>query len=400
MIADAKRPVRILFVVNNPDFFLSHRLAIAQAALASGFEVHVATPEKGNVAAVLGHGFLFHAIPMDRSKGRPWIELRTLWSLYRLYRRLAPALVHHVTIKPVLYGSMAARLAAVPCVVNAIPGLGYVFISRGLKSGFIRVAVKACYRFAFRHPNQKIIFQNEDDIQSFLEAKLVPRQDAVLIRGSGADPKVFHPLPEPAGDPLILLASRMLWDKGIREFVEAAALLKGRGLRARFVLVGDVDQGNPASIPQDWLRDTHANGDVEWWGPRTDMPDILNQAHVVCLPSYREGLPKVLIEAAACGKPLVATDAPGCREIVRNGENGLLVRVRDGHSLAEAVLRLVEEPGLRQRLGRNGREMVEREFTLDGVVNRTLALYRELLDKRQSINGQQPSLANGRSGNE
>lgn len=369
---------KLLFVVNNPAFFLSHRLPIAQAAREEGWEVHVATPERDGADAVRRHGFVFHTVPMDRSKGRPWRELGTVLALHRLYRRLRPDLVHHVTIKPVLYGTVAARWAGVPAVVNAISGMGYVFLSRGMKGALVRALVHAAYRFSLRHPRLRVIFQNPDDRAYFASRKLVREVDAVLIKGSGADTDAFRPAPEPAGDPTVVLAGRMLWDKGVGEYVRAAALLRPRHLRARFVLVGDPDPGNPASIPRHWLEEAQRSGHVEWWGHRDDMAAVLGGAHVVCLPSYREGLPKVLIEAAACGRPIVATDAPGCREIVRHGENGLLVPLRDDAGLAQAIDRLLSEPELRSRLGRRGREMVEEEFSLEHVVGRSLELYREL----------------------
>lgn len=369
---------RLLFVVNNPAFFLTHRLPIALAAQAAGYEVHVATPDGSGLGLIRSSGFTHHVVPMDRSRGRIWRELATLFSLVRLYRALKPRVVHHVTIKPVLYGTLAARLSRVPAVVNAISGLGYIFISPGAKAFLVRCFIEAAYRFSLRHPRQRIIFQNPDDRDYFVRRGMARASDTVLIKGSGADTSVFKPSPEPEGDLLVLLASRMLWDKGVGEYVSAARLLRKDHARTRFVLVGSTDPGNPSSVPEPWLREAQAEGAVEWWGNRDHMERVLNQAHIVCLPSYREGLPKILIEAAACGRPIVATDAPGCREIVRHGENGLLVPLRDEIRLAEALGTLLCQPLLRRKLGMRGREMVESEFGLDTVVEQTVDLYRQL----------------------
>ncbi len=303
----------------------------------------------------------------------------SLFALYRLYNSLRPDLVHHVTIKPVLYGGTMARLARVPAVVNVVTGLGYVFISRGLKGWLLRNSVKLVYRLALNHPNSRVVFQNPDDRETFVRNGLVDASAAVLIKGSGVDVNEFSPTPEPLGRPLVLLASRLLWDKGVGEYVEAARRLREEGVKARFVLVGDSDFGNPAMVMKGQLEAWHRSGIVEWWGHRDNMSAVFAQAHVVCLPSYREGLPKVLIEGAACGRPIVATDVAGCREIVHDEHNGLLVRPRDAVALADALRRLIENPSDRQRMGLRGREIVMTEFSLAKVIGDTLAVYRELL---------------------
>jgi len=200
-----------------------------------------------------------------------------------------------------------------------------------------------------------------------------------IVRGSGVDVKKFIPAEESTGVPIVMLASRMLWDKGVGEFIEAAKILKQEGVEARFVLVGDSDPENPASIPNAQLSEWHELGIVEWWGERGNMHEMLTQAHIVCLPSYREGLPKVLLEAASCGKPIIATDVPGCREIVHNGENGILVPLKDSSSLASAMKELINNPEKRKIIGINGRRLVENEFSEEIVVSQTLKVYQELL---------------------
>lgn len=376
----SERP-RLLFTVNDAGFFLSHRLPIALAAKAEGFDVQVATGPGAAVARIVAHGFPHHAVPISRRGRNPWTEAKAIWALYRLYRSLRPDLVHHVTIKPVLYGGIAARLAGVPAVVSAVSGLGYVFVRHGPASAMLRAIVKAAYRIALHRQGARVIFQNPDDHREFVEQGLVAAKACVLIKGSGVDIGRFAPTPEPAGAPRVVLAARMLWDKGVGEFVEAARLLNKDGVQARFVLVGASDDGNPTAIPSARLRAWQADGVVEWWDHRTDMPGVLAQAHIVCLPSYREGLPKSLVEAAACARPIVATDVPGCREIARDGENALLVPARDPAALAEALARLIADPGLRRRMGARGRAIAEAEFSLDRVVAETLALYGTLVEE-------------------
>ena len=372
-------PLKILYVVNDGPFFLSHRLPLALAARDAGYEVHVATPAWPGAEHLRAQGLVFHDIPLLRRGTRPFQELKGFMALLRLYRGLRTDIVHHVTIKPVLYGGIAARMAGVPAVVSAVPGLGYVFINRGARIAVVRRLVMCVYRLALRQRRLRVIFQNPDDMVLFVKQGLVRRGDGVLIRGSGVDMENFSPRPEAPGTPVVLLASRMLWDKGVGEFVEAAHRLREAGVAARFVLVGDTDPGNPAAIPRTQLEAWRDAGAVEWWGHQADMQEVFAAAQVVCLPSYREGVPKVLIEAAACGRPSVATDVPGCREIVRHEVNGLLVPPRDAQALADALRRLVEDPDLRARLGRAGRDIAVAEFSLRRVIDETLGVYSDLL---------------------
>ncbi len=370
---------KLLFTVNDAGFFLSHRLPIAQAARDVGYDVHIATAPGAAVARIRDLGFTHHPVPLSRRGLNPLAEAGTIWALYRLYRRLRPALIHHVTVKPVLYGGIAARLAGAPAVVNAVSGLGYVFTRRGWKSVLPRFAIETGYRWALRRRGARVIFQNPDDRAAFLTQDMAAAKDSVLIKGSGVDVTRFVPSPEPEALPVVVLPARMLWHKGVGEFVEAARHLNKDGARARFVLVGDTDDGNPTAIPAAHLRSWLNEGVVEWWGFRSDMAAVLQQAHIVCLPSYREGLPKSLIEAAACARPIVSSDVPGCREIARDGDNALLVPPRDPAALAEALRRLIGDAALRRRFGRRGRDIVEAEFSLDRVIGETLDLYRSLL---------------------
>lgn len=363
---------RLVFLVSEDWYFVSHRLPLAVAAREAGYAVTVITRCNVKCEAIRAAGIEVVPFAMARQGLNPLGLLREVWQLARLYRRFAPDIVHHVALRPVVVGGLAARLAGVRGVVSAIAGMGYVF-TEGRKR-WLAAVLRALLR-----PSLKqgwVIVQNPDDARAV--AKLMAGTGRIrLIPGAGVDVVRFSPQPEPEGMPVVMLASRLLWDKGIGEFVEAARRLHGH---ARFVLVGAPDPGNPASVPDATLRGWVNEGLVEWWGAREDMPAILNGAHVVCLPSYyREGLPKVLLEAMACGRPLITTDAPGCRDCVRDGENGLLVPVKDVPALAEAIERLLADAALRRRMGARGRERAVREFSQERVIEETLAVYREIL---------------------
>lgn len=365
-------------MVNSAKYFSAHWLARASAARAAGYAIHLAAPWDINDETTAAQFDGVHPLPLTRRGAYPHVESRTVASLQTLYRTLRPDLIHHITIKPVIYGGLLTRFMNQTAVVNTLPGLGYVFLDRGMGAALIRRGVTAAYRMALSRKNSRTIFENPDDLAEFCERGLVPPSSAVVIRGAGVDMDEYRPTPEPGGTPLVILASRLLWDKGVGEFVEAARTLRHSGVQARFALVGDTDPGNPAAIPTEQLQRWNAEGIVEWWGYRDDMPNVLADAHVVCLPSYREGLPRVLIEAAACGRPIVTTDAPGCREIGRNGENGFLVPPRDSQALAVALRRLVENPSLRRTMGERGRAIAEREFSSEKVIHETLSVYEAL----------------------
>jgi glycosyltransferase involved in cell wall biosynthesis len=378
------RPRRLLIAVNNPGFFLSHRLPVAVAARRAGFDVHVATPDGPAVPAIRDAGLEWHPIHLSRSGTRPLEESRSVHELWQLYRRLRPDVAHHVTPKVVLYGTTAARLARVPGVVNAISGLGHAFAGTGSAISPLRMAASTGYRLLLRHPRMRVIFQNEDHRRLFVAHRWIRDDEAVLIRGSGVDTAVFAPRERESARPLVVLAARMLRTKGVGEFVEAARLLHDRGVAARFALVGSPDPGNPATVTEAELREWSGEGVVEHWGFRNDMARVYAEADVACLPSYTEGMPKSLIEAAACGLPIVATDEPGCRGVVRDGENGLLVPVGAVPELAAALERLIADPALRARLGAAGRALAVSEFDIEHVVAAHLAVYDALTIGRGS----------------
>ncbi|MGA9032928.1 MAG: glycosyltransferase family 4 protein [Sulfuricaulis sp.] len=373
---------RLLFFVTEDWYFCSHRLPLAVAAHAEGAEVTVVTRVRAHGEEIKRHGLRLVPFEIERHGVNPWRELRTVLRLVRVYRLHRPDIVHHVALKPVLYGSIAARFARVPAVINAIAGRGSVFTSRAAWARWLRPILRFGMRRLAGKAKSRIIVQNVDD-RDFVVEHLGMRGDHVrLIPGSGVDPNRFVPSPEPKGVPLIVMPCRMLREKGVIEFVEAARILKTEGVAARFALVGAPDESNPANITVGELRTWQELGIVEWWGHRTDMPEVLSQAAIVCLPtSYGEGIPKTLLEAAASARAIVATDVPGCREIARHGENGLLVPVRDTRALAEALKQLILDSSLRQRMGKRGREIAVAEFSVANIVKDTLAVYEELLPR-------------------
>lgn len=369
---------RLLFFITNPAFLVSHRLPVALAARDAGYEVHVASMGGPAVAQLEALGLTHHALPLSRTRMRPWTEARSLWAIWRLFRRLRPDLVHAVTLKSVLYGGIVSRLAGVPAYVAAISGLGYVFIQGSGRRDVLRRLALILYRLALGHPNSRVILQNTADRDVLEQAGAIRFGQAVLLRGSGVDLDHYAPAPWPPGPVTVALAARLLRDKGVDEFVEAARLSSARGDGLRWRLAGSLDLENPASVRPETLRAWQAEGVIEYVGECADVAGFYAQAHIVTLPSYREGLPKSLIEAAACGRPVVTTDVPGCRDAIEPGVSGVLVPPRNAQALADAVATLAGDEALRIRMGAAGRALAERDFGLDGIVRSHLDMYRDL----------------------
>jgi glycosyltransferase involved in cell wall biosynthesis len=372
----AREHSKLLFLLTEDWFFCSHFIERAIAAQTAGYEVVVACRENSHGEQIREMGLKL--VPVDfvrRSTNLP-TELRTLREIFRLYRRERPDIIHQIGAKPILYGSLVARILGIRCIVNASIGMGYVFSSMDSRARRLKPLVSFAYRCLMNSPGSKVVFENGDDLATFVRMGAVQRKDAVLIRGAGIDVNAYQPHgDEPPGTPVVMLIARMLRDKGINEFVEAAHLLHEEGVHARFVLVGDPDPENPTSIPLDQLQAWSGVRGVEWWGWRGDVAEILAASHIACLPSYREGLPKSLLEAAASGLPIVTTDTVGCREVVCDGENGYLVPVGDPRALADALKKLINNPELRKEMGAVGRARAEAEFASSRVIAETLAVY-------------------------
>lgn len=372
---------RLLFVVTEDWYFVSHRLPIARAALAAGYEVFVATRLGEKADAIVREGFVPIGLKRMRRSGRnPFCELASIAELIVLYRTYRPSIIHHVAMKPVLYGSVAARLAGVAAIVNNVAGLGFVFSSKAVYAKNLRRLVAPLLGFALSQRQALTIVQNRDDARVLVDEIGVAPDKIRLVKGSGVDLAQFSQTRRESTPPIVLLASRMIKEKGVEDFVRAAANLREENVAARFVLAGAPDPGNPHSIPEAVLRKYHEDGIVEWWGHRDNIPEIIREAAIVCLPTtYGEGIPKTLIEAAAGECPIVTYDVPGCREIVTNGINGVLVPAGDVGRLAQAIAQLLADPAQRRHMGAQGRKLVEAEFSQGIVVAQTLAIYSELL---------------------
>lgn len=383
-------PSRLLMVVNSDEFFLSHRLPVALAARAAGLDVHIATPAGDGVDRIRAYGLAHHTLELSRSGRNVLAELGTFFSLFRLFRSIRPDLVHLVTIKPVLYGGIAARLARVPAVVAAVSGMGFVFMAEGRLAQLRRGLVVFLYRRVFGKDRLKVIFQNEADRVSMVSLGL-ERRKTVLIRGSGVRMEDYPVQAIPTGVPSVVMAARLLADKGVREFVQAARLLRSRGVPVQMRLAGAPDPGNPTAVMPAELAAWQAEGIVQLLGHRKDMATVLAQAHMVALPSYREGLPKVLIEAAASARAVITTDVPGCRDAIEPGVTGLLIPVKNPDALADAIEALVADPAYCERLGRAGRRFAEAEFDVSGVVAGHLKIYEELGLDLRSQDGASPA---------
>ena len=376
-------PGKLLILVNDLGYFVSHRLAIALAARQADFTVSVGFGELGNAntSSLAEQGIDTYAMPMRRGGLNPFTELRCLFSIWRLFRRLRPELVHLVTMKPYLYGGIAARLARVGGVVSAVAGLGSVFVRQDYAGRLLRVLLYPLFYFAFRHKNQRVIIQNEHDRDVLMRWGVLKLRHVRLLRGSGVDLSKFTYMNSPPGRPVVSLAARLLRDKGVLEFAAAARLLRTRAVKARFWLIGEQDPANPASLTEQEFSVLQNEGIVEVLGYRKDIAALYAQSHIVCLPSYREGLSKALLEAAASGRAVVTTDAPGCRDAMIPNETGLLTPVRNAEKLADVLQWLIEHPKERAAMGRAGRALAEREFAIEKIVDQHLRIYRELLSK-------------------
>jgi glycosyltransferase involved in cell wall biosynthesis len=375
----AARP-KILFVVPDDWYFWSHRRPIASAALQNGYNVFVAARVDAFGEKIIEAGFRLIPLCLDRSSYSLFHELRTISELRNIYRREKPDIVHHIALKPILYGSMAALGNSRMQVINAFAGLGYLVSSPSFKAQALKRVLWKMFRFLLNRPNSFLLLQNREDRDLLVAEIGVPQERTTIIRGSGVDVNEFQAKAESPGIPIVLLSSRMLWIKGVSDFVEAAKLLREKGMNARFVLAGDTDPGSPGAIPREKLQEWQNAGPVEWWGHQQSMSRMLQESAVVCLPSHGgEGVPKALIEAAASERAIVATDVPGCRDIVRHGTNGLLVPPKNPAALADAIALLLNDAPLRAAMGRRGREIAVNEFSEEQVIQQTLALYDQLL---------------------
>jgi glycosyltransferase involved in cell wall biosynthesis len=367
----SQRP-KLIYLVADDRYFCTHRLPLAVAAQKHNFDVHVICPKGDSSEKIIHAGLIFHSLPFNRKSLNPFDGIKTICRIYKLYKQLKPDCVHHVAIKPVLFGTIAAHLAGVPSIVNAVAGLGYVFAARS----WLMLPLRMMMRVLLRSSRVKIIVQNPEDQ---VELESLAQKPVHLIYGAGVDTEQFAPsataLPE---SPVVIThASRLLWSKGVGELVLAARVLREQGHSIVVQIVGEPDIQNPDAIPTQTLQAWHDEGVINWLGYQSDMATIYHKSHIAVLASYyREGIPKTLIEAASVGLPIVTTDMPGCRIIVEDNVNGLLIAPRDADALAEALAKLIKNSTMRKTFGEAGRAIVLKQFAAPIIYDQTIALYR------------------------
>ena len=373
---------KILLIANTDWYLYRFRSSLASFLRMQGNEVVFVSPSGRFVPDIQEQGFRWLAWQVGRQSVNPISEVEAILELAHLYSLEEPSLVHLHTIKPVIYGSLAAKIAKAPAVVHSITGRGYVFLGKDAKARLLKTLVKRIYRFALSSRFSVTIFENETDRNYFLDENLVTSRASSVIEGVGVDVEHYSYSPEPDGIPVVVLAGRMLWDKGVGTFIDAVRLLRSK-VSARFILVGEPDSGNPASIDVRTLNDWVDEGVVEWWGWQADMRSVFASCHIVVLPSFGEGLPTILLEAAAAGRPIVTTDVPGCRDVIVDGSTGLLVPQQDLQELSTALERLILDPELRATMGKAGREFIVQRFSSSIINRETYRIYQNLW--KQSI---------------
>ena len=371
-------PPRLLYVVSEDWYFLSHRLPMARAARDAGFEVHVAARVVDGAAAIEAEGFTLHPIPFIRGRVAIFSALNTVFALRRIHHDITPAIAHHVALQAAVLGSLAAVGRPTP-LVNALTGFGFTFISDSMKARLLRPLIVFLLRFLCMRNKNVALVQNPDDRDALLSVGIAA-DHIVLIPGSGVDVERLRPMAEPATMPAVAFVGRLLEDKGIRSLVAAIQLLRSCGKAVNLLIAGDIDSANPTSVSASEVAAWTREPGIRWLGHVKDIAEVWAQAHIAVLPSRREGLPKALLEAAACGRPMIATDVPGCREVVLSGETGLLVPLDDPAALADAIGQLVSSPALRHRYGAAARRLAVETFSAEAIGQQTVRLYRALID--------------------
>jgi glycosyltransferase involved in cell wall biosynthesis len=373
----------ILFITNNISSFVSHRLPIGLRLIELGYEVHLAAAMNCLESAEIinNSGIKFYPLKLSRSGINIFSEAKSFFEILRLIKGLNPHLVHLVTIKPVIYGGIAARMLRTNGLVVAISGLGYLFMAKNIFFKFMRFIVAQIFKFIFSKKDIFVIFQNSADQQFLMKLSNLNADKAVLIRGSGVNLEEFKSKIAPSKLPYVVtMASRLLKDKGVLEYIEASKILLKRGENIEFRLVGDIDCGNPSSLSLHDLSQINEMGCIKVYGYCNNISEMYNESRIIVLPSYREGLPKALIEAAACGRPVITTDVPGCRDAIDPGYTGRLIPPYDPLALANSIEQLIFDDNLCDSMGLLARQFAEREFSIKKVINQHLNIYKLLLN--------------------
>lgn len=375
---------KIIINLTEDWFFVSHFLSRALDAKKAGYEVYISCNEKSDRKYIEENGIKFFNLPLDRRSINPFYELFIILKYYHIFNKLKPDIVHNVGPKPIIYGSIAAKLVRIKSVINAPIGMGFVFTSSSIKAILLKKILLFLFKFTLnkhhgKNQKNRVIFENSDDMNYFIKSKIVKNNEAILIRGAGIE--IDHKLIKRKKEnrvPTISLVARMLEDKGIYEYVKAAEILKSKNIKSRFLLIGDIDKKNPTSLKQSTLERWNNKKIIEWLGWVKDVKEILLETDILCLPSYREGLPKSLLEGAALGLPLVSTDTVGCREVVLEGINGYLVPIKESEQLSSAIQKLIENRDLRVRMGKESLRIAKSEFSSEIINSQTLSIYDEL----------------------
>ncbi len=373
---------KIILFANTDWYLYNFRQSLAERLRDNGFEVVLVSPPGGYGDKLRELGFRWIPFQLSTQSINPLREVVVLWQLFQLYKSERPDLVHHFTIKCVLYGSFVAQILGGIRILNSITGLGHIFTDTGLKAKLICPFVRLLYRFVLSNNNVRVIFQNAEDRSVFVKDHLVDESITRLIRGSGVNCEVFHPVDDiykrKDAPVRVLFASRLLKEKGVMELLEAARIIKAKNINVEFVLAGDLYPGNPSSLTEEEIEDIEKEGIVTYLGHVENMSALIGSCDVVVLPSYREGTPRILIEAAAMAKPIVATRIAGCLGLVNDWVNGLLVPVKDSAALARAIEYIAEHKDVREKFGAVGRAIVLSEFEENIVLDRTFDVVREL----------------------
>tara|TARA_Y100000768_G_scaffold63599_1_gene43704 strand:- start:5139 stop:6278 length:1140 start_codon:yes stop_codon:yes gene_type:complete len=371
---------KLLFFVSHISFFISHRLQLAKIAKKKGYKVLVAFGElDADTKCLTKSGIDIFHVPTERGGLNFLKDLRSFCLLWSLFVKIKPDIVHLVTIKPYLYGGILARLTKVPCVVSAISGLGSIFIQDNYRNNILKLILYPFYKIAFNHPNQVIIFQNNDDAKFFKNWGVLKKNKIRLIKGSGVDIKKFNHSKEFKSIPVVSFVARLLIDKGIYEFVSAANLIYKRKIKARFLVIGGLDIKNPTGINLEDFNKLKKYKNIEVLGYQKDISKLYSKSHIICLPSYREGFPKSLIEAAAAGRAVITTNVPGCKDSVIPNKTGLLIPAKNSKKLADAIQFLIENPKKRVQMGKAGRKLAEKEFKVEKIIQKHLDIYKALI---------------------
>lgn len=367
-------------ILNDIAWFWSHRLPLAKAIQKEGYDLHLATAGASDERKLHDMNVAGHDLPEHDSSLNPFKQIAILWSIYKTIKHVQPDVIHAITIRYAFYTGIVTKLIGYKPVIYTIAGLGSLFEGKSLKAKILQFFVLPLFRFAFRRDKVFIIFQNPDDQDAMVKTRTVFEDQTTIIRGSGVDLTEFSFTPEEVQDvPVILFCSRLIKEKGLYELVEAARILRAKGLQFELQVAGNFYPKNPGSIPPEQIEEWVEAGDINWLGQVDNMPEIYKRTAVICLPSYyREGVPKVLLEAMATGRPLITTDLPGCRETVQDGVNGYLIPGREVQPLADALEKLITDPEKRAKFGAESRKLVEKDFHVESVVQRTLNIYTKL----------------------